>query len=97
MVPTFIFMDPNRSAYFLPSLGARIISVADCFDAITTDRPYQKRKSRRQAFRILRKLSGNSLDPSLVETFIEEVEENGVIPDNGTTTRPPSIPLPVAV
>ena len=60
-------------------LGAKIISVADCFDAITSDRPYQKRKSPRQAFRILRQLSGNSLQPSLVAVFIEEVEENGVI------------------
>jgi len=62
-------------------LGAKIISVADCFDAITSDRPYQKRKSPRQAFRILRQLSGNSLQPSLVAVFIEEVEENGVIAD----------------
>ena len=65
-------------------LGAKIISVVDCFDAITSDRPYQKRKSLRQAFRILRQLSGSSLQPSLVETFIEEVEENGMIPDGPT-------------
>ena len=62
-------------------LGAKIISVADCFDAITTDRPYQNRKNCRQAFHILRQLGGSSLDASLVETFIEEVEENGVIPN----------------
>ena len=65
-------------------LGAKIISVVDCFDAITSDRPYQKRKSLRQAFRILRQLSGTSLQPSLVETFIEEVENNGMIPDGPT-------------
>ena len=60
-------------------LGAKIISVVDCFDAVTTDRPYQKRKSCQQAFRILRNLSGSSFEPVLVETFIEEIEENGVI------------------
>ena len=65
-------------------LGAKIISVVDCFDAITSDRPYQKRKSLRQAFGILRHLSGSSLQPSLVETFIEEVEENGIIADGPT-------------
>jgi putative nucleotidyltransferase with HDIG domain len=72
-------------------LGARIISVADCFDAITTDRPYQKRKSCQHAFRILRQLSGNSLDSFLVETFIAEVAENGVIPDD----RKDSFSLPL--
>ena len=77
-------------------LGARIISVADCFDAITTDRPYQRRKSRRQAFRILRNLSGSSLDPQLVETFIEEVEENGVIANGWADCWPALLAAPVA-
>jgi putative nucleotidyltransferase with HDIG domain len=75
-------------------LGARIISVADCFDAITSNRPYQKRKSRRRAFRILRQLSGTSLDPSLVETFIEEVEENGVIQHERVNSCPTLLHLP---
>ena len=77
-------------------LGARIISVVDCFDAITTDRPYQKRKSRRLAFHILRQLSGSSLDPSLVATFIEEVKENGLIPDGWVDSFPTLLYLPIA-
>lgn len=60
-------------------LGAQVISVADCFDAISTDRPYQKGKTKEEAFAILRKLSGASLVPQLVEAFITEVEENGMI------------------
>lgn len=75
-------------------LGARIISVADCFDAITSDRPYQKRKSCRQALRILRQLSGTSLDPSLVETFVEEVEENGLIQNDRVDSRPTLLHIP---
>ena len=79
-------------------LGARIISVVDCFDAITTDRPYQKRKSCRQAFQILRNLSGESLDAALVEAFIEEVKENGVIPEGwmGSYTASPPVPISAA-
>ena len=77
-------------------LGAKIISVVDCFDAITTDRPYQKRKSRRQAFRILRQLSGRSLDAFLVETFIKEVQENGVIPDSQVNSCATLLHIPVA-
>jgi HD-GYP domain-containing protein (c-di-GMP phosphodiesterase class II) len=60
-------------------LGAKIISVVDCFDAITTDRPYQKRKSCCEALNILRQMSVKGLCPELVETFVEEFEENGMI------------------
>ena len=57
-------------------LGARIISVADCFDAITTDRPYQKRKSRWEAIGILQQLSGRNLCPELVNVFCDEIRTN---------------------
>ncbi len=58
--------------------GARIVSIADVFDAITTDRNYQKARTLHEAFTILRKLAGPSLDPDLVELFIIEIEENGM-------------------
>lgn len=60
-------------------LGARIISVADCFDAITTDRSYQKGRSMEEAFAILKELSGKSLFPDLVEVFIREIREAGML------------------
>jgi putative nucleotidyltransferase with HDIG domain len=59
-------------------LGAKIISVADCFDAITTDRPYQQRKSWIEAVAILRQNSGTDLDPDLVEAFIIDIKEKGL-------------------
>ena len=59
-------------------MGARIIAVADCFDAMTTDRSYQKGMGVEKAAAILRTLAGPSLDPDLVEAFIAEVEENGM-------------------
>jgi len=58
-------------------LGAKIIRVADCFDAITTDRPYQPHKSWIEALAILRQTSGTDLSPVLVEEFIEDLKENG--------------------
>lgn len=58
-------------------LGARIISVVDCFDAITTDRPYQKRKTCAEAFAILRRMASHELCPELVEAFIADIEEKG--------------------
>ena len=39
-------------------LGARILAVVDCFDALTSDRPYRPRLSREEAFTILRERSG---------------------------------------
>jgi HD-GYP domain-containing protein (c-di-GMP phosphodiesterase class II) len=59
-------------------IGSKIISVADCFDAITTDRAYQKGRSTGDAFKILREIKGESLDARLVEMFIAEIEENGL-------------------
>jgi putative nucleotidyltransferase with HDIG domain len=50
-------------------LGARILSVVDCFDALTSDRPYRRRLSDEEAFEILRERSGTMYDPLVVETF----------------------------
>jgi hypothetical protein len=51
-------------------LGARILSVVDCFDALTSDRPYRKRLSEAEAFDVLRERSGRMYDPFVVDTFI---------------------------
>lgn len=51
-------------------LYARIICVADSFDAITTDRPYRKRKSFRTALQELKRNSGTQFDEHLVKVFI---------------------------
>jgi putative nucleotidyltransferase with HDIG domain len=51
-------------------IGARILSVVDCFDALTSDRPYRKRMSDAEAFDLLRERSGRMYDPYVVETFI---------------------------
>ena len=59
-------------------LGAKIIRVADCFDAITTDRPYQQRKTWTEALTILRQFSGTGLNPLLVNAFIADIKENGL-------------------
>jgi putative nucleotidyltransferase with HDIG domain len=64
-------------SYQIP-LGAKIIRVADCFDAITTDRPYQQRKSWIEAFAILHQISGTDLNSELVAAFIADIKENGL-------------------
>jgi response regulator RpfG family c-di-GMP phosphodiesterase len=52
-------------------LGARIIAVADTFDAMTTDRPYRKALPVGEAVAELRSCSGTQFDPQVVRTFIE--------------------------
>jgi len=44
-----------------------VIAVADCYDALTTMRSYQRARTPQQALEIMRKLAGKSLDPDLVE------------------------------
>ena len=50
-------------------IGARILSVVDCFDALTSDRPYRPRMSDDAALHILRERRGSMYDPLIVDTF----------------------------
>ena len=55
---------------------ARVLSVVDSFDAMTSNRPYNKRRSYEEAIGELRKFSGTQFDPYIAEKFIEVIEEN---------------------
>jgi HD-GYP domain-containing protein (c-di-GMP phosphodiesterase class II) len=50
---------------------ARIVSVADTYDAITSDRPYRVAMSRERALAILAESRGSQLDPELVDVFVD--------------------------
>jgi putative nucleotidyltransferase with HDIG domain len=52
-------------------IGARILSVVDCFDALTSDRPYRKSLSEGEAIEILLRRRGNMYDPLVVDTFLK--------------------------
>ena len=52
-------------------LGARILSVVDCFDALTSDRPYRPKMTSAEATAILRERSGTMYDATIVEKFLE--------------------------
>jgi response regulator RpfG family c-di-GMP phosphodiesterase len=52
-------------------LIARIISVADTFDAMTTDRPYRKGLSTQAALEELRAKAGSQFDPVVVDAFVK--------------------------
>lgn len=56
-------------------LIARIISVCDTYDAVTTDRPYRKRKSSDTAVKIIQKGAGTQFDPVVVSAFLLSYEK----------------------
>ncbi len=60
---------PDRIAGTNIPIGARILSVVDCFDALTSDRPYRPRLSDRDALRIIAERRGTMYDPLVVDTF----------------------------
>lgn len=57
---------------------ARIIAVADTFDAMITDRPYQKGLSKKKAVEELKKNAGVQFDPQVVEAFVKALERGNV-------------------
>lgn len=56
-------------------IEARIISVVDAFDAMTTTRPYRPALSRQQAIQELRRCAGTQFDPRVVEALVSVVGE----------------------
>ena len=54
---------------------ARIIAVADTFDAMYSDRPYRKRMNFDKAVSIIREVSGTQLSANVVDAFLRLVEE----------------------
>ncbi|MDO9573764.1 MAG: HD-GYP domain-containing protein [Candidatus Contubernalis sp.] len=55
-------------------MGARIVGVADAFDAMTTDRVYRKALSQQEALKELQRCSGTQFDPHVVEVFVGLIE-----------------------
>jgi HD-GYP domain-containing protein (c-di-GMP phosphodiesterase class II) len=74
----------------------RIIAVADTFDALTTNRPYQHAHSPLDALKIIHNLSGKRLDPTAVAA-ITAIYGRGDIRIPRQTTPAPSVPVASAV
>ena len=57
-------------------LGARIMAVADTFDAMNSERPYRKSLPKDAIISELKRVSGSQLDSSVVTTFLNLLEKN---------------------
>lgn len=63
-------------------IGARMLSIADSYDAMVSDRVYRKGRTHAEAVNELRRCAGTQFDPRLVDHFIERIE--GVTPSIAT-------------
>ena len=54
-------------------LEARIITIADSYDAMTSERSYRKGLSKEEAIKELTRCSGSQFDPNIVEVFVNQV------------------------
>jgi len=80
-------------------IGARILSVVDCFDALTSDRPYRKKLSETEAIAILQERRGTMYDPLVVDVFLD-MRRNWVSPADMVSTQmesPYHVPLAVPI
>lgn len=62
-------------------LGARIVAVADAYDAMTTKRVYHSEATPEQAIQEIRMCSGNRYDPRVVQAFLKVVSKEKVLED----------------
>jgi len=58
-------------------LGARILAIADTYDAMTSDRPYRPALSHEIAIEELKRCAGTQFDPKLVDVFVKIFEKKG--------------------
>lgn len=70
---------PHGLAGQMIPLGARIISVADVYDALITGRDYKMAFSPQSAFEELERVKGKQFDPQLVDVFVSALKENRMI------------------
>jgi putative nucleotidyltransferase with HDIG domain len=71
---------PNGLKGFDIPIGARILSVVDCYDALTSDRPYRPALSDEDALGIIRARRGTFYDPAVVDTFERVCRDIGPMP-----------------
>ena len=61
-------------------IGARILAVVDCFDALTSNRPYRRALSMSEALEIIDARRGTMYDPAVIDVFHQMCESGAVTP-----------------
>src|SRR5262249_26496865 len=82
---------PDRQAGDDIPLGARVLAIADCYDALTSHRPYRRALNRDSAIAMIRERRGSKFDPALTDSFLQVVWRLRSAPpaiDRRARTRP---------
>lgn len=87
---------PDRIAGEQIPIGARILSVVDCFDALTSDRPYRPRLDDRAALQIIVDRRGTMYDPRVVDAFLEMRQADAEDLARGASTQRAESAVPAA-
>lgn len=74
---------PKEALSSGPNPCSQVVTVADCYDALTTLRPYQEPSDPSEALKIMEKLSGTTLNPQYYKNFVKVL---GIYPA-GTLVR----------
>jgi HD-GYP domain-containing protein (c-di-GMP phosphodiesterase class II) len=74
-------------------LYARVVAVADTFDAITTNRPYQQAYSLQFAVETITRLAGSRFDAKIVTAFLRAFEAGEIRTREGRPARAEAEPL----
>jgi HD-GYP domain-containing protein (c-di-GMP phosphodiesterase class II) len=75
-------------------LAARVVKIADAWDAMTSDRPYRQGMSRNQALAMLRKVAGTQMDPAIAEVFCSLQEGDSLVRLSEAVGEPARVELP---
>jgi len=67
------YPEPDKAGNRIP-LGARIIAIADAFDAMTSNRPYRMAMPKEYALKELKKYAGSQFDPKIVNAVISKIK-----------------------
>jgi len=71
------------------TLGARILAVADVYDALSSERPYRAAMEPDQALQIIKENSGSHFDPVAVDALVKAIEKDGELKkDKASKLRP---------
>ena len=72
-------------------IGARVVAVADAYDAIVTDRSYRRGRTSEEAIAIIREAADRQFDPAVVSAFERVMSKRDAEPEVMEVPRPRSV------
>ena len=70
-------------------IGARVLAIVDCYDALTSDRPYRRAVSPERATAMIVERRGTMYEPAIADTFLRIVEQLQSSPRQGARRHAP--------